>query len=139
MGKPLALIADDHGDSAVIFSEALRGAGFAVEIAYSGTEALACLADTIPDVVILDLWLPHVDGTEILERIRADERLARVHVIVVSADPILAETTLAQADRVIVKPVSFLWLRNLAVQLIGQLGPPERTAQAGESDRPRAG
>jgi CheY-like chemotaxis protein len=135
MDRPLALIADDHGDSAIIFSEALQMAGFATEIARSGTEALARLADATPDVVILDLWLPLVDGTEILERICADDRLASVHVIVVSADPILAETTLSRADRVLVKPVSFLWLRKLAVQLIDQLGLSEKAARAGAGDR----
>jgi CheY-like chemotaxis protein len=123
MTQPLALIVDDHGDSAIIFSEAMRVAGFAVEVAQAGDEALARLADTAPDVVILDLCLPRVAGTEILRRIRGDERLADTHVIVVSADPVLAGTSLAQADQVLIKPIGFSWLRDLAVELSGKLGP----------------
>ena len=119
--RPLALIVDDHGDSAVIFSEAMRMAGFAVEVIYSGDEALARLADTAPDVVILDLCLPRVAGTEILQHIRGDERLANAYVIVISADPILAGATLEQADQVLVKPIGFRWLRDLAAQLAGKL------------------
>jgi CheY-like chemotaxis protein len=125
MSHPLALIVDDHDDSAVIFSEAMRMAGFAVEAIRSGDEALARLADTTPDVVILDLCLPRIAGTEILQRIRGDERLAKAYVIVISADPILAGTTLEQADQVLVKPIGFRWLRDLAFELTSKLGAKE--------------
>ena len=118
MSTPLALIADDHGDSADIFSEALRQAGFAVEIAHSGGAALAYLSDATPHMIVLDLCLPQVDGVEILKHIRSSERLRKVYVIVISADLVLAETTLGQADRVLVKPVGFRWLRDLAIGLV---------------------
>jgi CheY-like chemotaxis protein len=117
MKQPLALIVDDHGDSATIFSEAMKVAGFAVEIAHSGDQALTQMASMVPHVVVLDLCLPRVAGTEILQHIRNDERLAKAYVIVVSADPILAEGTLEQADRVLVKPIGFRWLRDLAIEL----------------------
>ncbi|MBN1975962.1 MAG: response regulator [Anaerolineae bacterium] len=120
MSQPLAFIVDDHGDSAIIFSEAMRIAGFAIEIIQSGSEALARLEETSPDVVVLDLCLPGVAGTEILRRIRIDERLANAHVIVVSADPILAGDTLDLADQVLIKPIGFLWLRDLALKLAGK-------------------
>jgi CheY-like chemotaxis protein len=134
MDRPLALIVDDHGDSVIIFSEAMRMAGFAVEIAHSGDEALVRLADTTPDVVILDLCLPRVAGTEILQHIRSDERLANGYVIVISADPILAGTTLEGADQVLVKPIGFSWLRDLAVKLAKELSTHNRAADA-ENDR----
>lgn len=119
--RPLALIVDDHGDSAVIFSEAMKMAGFAVEVVHTGDEALVRLADTAPAVVLLDLCLPRVAGTEILRHIRGDERLVATYVIIISADPILAGTTLEQADQVLVKPIGFSWLRDLAVELAGKL------------------
>jgi CheY-like chemotaxis protein len=120
MNQPLALIVDDHGDSAIIFSEAMRIAGFAVEVAQTGDEALARLADTAPDVVVLDLCLPRVAGTEILQHIRDDGRLADAYVIVISADPVLAGTSLDQADQVLVKPIGFKWLRDLAIELLNR-------------------
>jgi CheY-like chemotaxis protein len=133
VSTPLALIADDHGDSATIFSEALRQAGFTVEVALSGGETLARLENTTPDVVVLDLCLPQVDGVEILRRMRADERLEETYVIVISADPVLAGTTLEMADRVLVKPIGFRWLRDLAARLASQL-PGEETV--GSDDEP---
>ena len=117
MSKPLAFIVDDHGDSAFIFSEAMRMAGFTIEIIQSGKDALVHLEEMSPDVVVLDLCLPGVAGTEILQRIRTDKRLANAHVIVVSADPILAGDTLKLADQVLIKPIGFIWLRDLAVKL----------------------
>ena len=120
MHQPLAFIVDDHGDSADIFSEAMRMAGFATEVILSGGEALARLEETVPDVVVLDLCLPGVAGTEILRRIRTDERLANAHVIVISADPILAGDVLNLADQVLIKPIGFIWLRDLALELAGK-------------------
>jgi CheY-like chemotaxis protein len=126
LSQPLAFIIDDHGDSATIFSEAMRMAGFAIEIIQSGIEALTRLKETSPDVVVLDLCLPGVAGTEILRRIRTEERLANVHVIVVSADPILAGDTLKLADQVLIKPIGFIWLRDLALQLAGKTQRTQR-------------
>jgi DNA-binding response OmpR family regulator len=125
MSQPLAIIIDDHGDSAVIFSEAMRMAGFATEIIQSGDEALARLKETTPDVVILDLCLPRVAGTEILRRIRTNKRLAGTYVIVISADPNLASSSLEQADQVLIKPIGFSWLRDLATALAGKLSAPD--------------
>jgi two-component system response regulator AdeR len=130
MNQPLALIVDDHGDSAIIFSEAMRIAGFAVEIAHTGDEALTRLADAAPDVVVLDLCLPRVTGTEILKHIRSDERLAHAYVIVISADPILASTSLDQADQVLVKPIGFRWLRDLAIGLSDRLNSRSKNGDA---------
>jgi CheY-like chemotaxis protein len=124
VNQPLALIVDDHGDSAVIFSEAMRIAGFAVEVIRSGDEALARLDGTPPDVIVLDMCLPRVAGTEILRRIRAEERLAHIYVIVVTADPAMAAVSTA-ADQVVVKPIGFRWLRDLAFELAGRFGAKE--------------
>jgi len=117
VSKPSAMIIDDHGDSAIIFSEAMRLAGFAIEIIVSGDEALARLEEVTPDVVVLDICLPRVAGTEILRRIRIDRRLAGAYVIVVTADPLSADTVRQLADQVLVKPIGFRWLRDLATEL----------------------
>jgi CheY-like chemotaxis protein len=117
MSNPLALIIEDHHESATIFAEALKEAGFETETIFSGDEALARLAVVTPDVVLLDLNLPRVAGTEILHQIRADPRLAKTRVIVATAFPELAEGIQDEADLVLFKPVSFSQLRNLAARL----------------------
>jgi CheY-like chemotaxis protein len=112
-----ALVVEDDPDLAEIFSEALRHALFAVETFGNGKAMLARLNDDVPDVVVLDMHLPGASGLEILARIRSDERLARTRVIASTADARLAETLEDQVDLVLVKPVSFTQLRDLAMRM----------------------
>ena len=118
MKTQFALIVEDDPDIAVFFSEALRDAGFEVDLARTGDAALVRLAASVPDVVVLDLHLPNVSGTDILRQIRADARLAGVRIIVASADSSRAEELREQADLVLVKPISFNQLRDLAARLL---------------------
>ena len=117
MSKPLALIVEDHGDAAIILANAMQEAGFRIEIVRAGDTAMARLAETTPDVIVLDLELPRVSGIDILHHIRADERLAEVCVILATAYPDLAMGLREKADLVLVKPVGFRQLRDLATRL----------------------
>ncbi|MDY6876000.1 MAG: response regulator [Chloroflexota bacterium] len=117
MNKSFALIVEDDPDAATIFSEALQAAGFETEIIRSGDTALERLAVTTPDVVVLDLRLPHVSGPDILHRIRTDSRLTKTRIIVASAHSHIAETIRQEADLVLLKPISFSQLRALAAIL----------------------
>lgn len=117
MDNPLALIIEDDEDATVIFANALQEAGFGTEIVRTGDAALTRLADTTPDVVVLDLELPRVSGLEILRQIRADARLAKTCVIVVTAYPDLAIGLEEKTDLLLIKPVSFTQLRDLATRL----------------------
>ena len=125
MSNPFGLIIEDDYDASLIFAEALQAAGFETEIIRSGDLALARLAVTTPDVVVLDLHLPYTAGTEILSRIRADGRLAETRIIVATADPRLAETLQDEADLVLIKPISFSQLRDLAARLGSVASPDE--------------
>jgi CheY-like chemotaxis protein len=64
--------------------------------------------------VILDLQLPRVPGTQILHYIRTDPRLAEIRVIVATAHPNIAAALQDRADWVLIKPVNFGQLRDLA-------------------------
>ena len=112
--KKLALIIEDDPAQQTIFSRAVEMANFNTEVIGNGGEALKRLGEVVPDLVILDLHLPTVSGDEILVSIRADERLASVPVILATADPILAETLADTSDLVLLKPISFNQLRDLA-------------------------
>jgi DNA-binding response OmpR family regulator len=116
MGKPLALVIEDEYDISIIFARALRQAGYETSIVRSGDTALAWLSAEVPDLVILDLNLPRLPGTEILKHIRGDPRLKDVHVIVATAYPRLAESLHGQVDWILIKPVNFGQLRNLAAR-----------------------
>lgn len=119
-----ALIIEDNSELAVIFSQALQAAGFATGIIRDGGQAIAWLRVTKPDVVVLDLHLPNVSGTEILRQIRADARLAGTRVIVATADSRVNEALRDQADLVLIKPVSFRQLRDLAERLVSSTEEP---------------
>ncbi len=59
-----------------------------------------------PALIILDLHLPHVSGGEILHQIRQDEKLAKAHVVVTTADSVQAAAVQDEADLVLIKPIS---------------------------------
>ncbi len=112
-----ALIIEDDFDAAAIFEAALQAAGFETEIIHDGAEAITRLKETKPAIVALDLHLPHVSGAEILHKIRSDERLTKTRVMLVTADPAMADTLQPEADLVLIKPVSYSQLRDLAKRL----------------------
>ncbi len=119
MSKPFALVIEDNKNLATAFSEAMLEAGYDVDTIHDGEEALIRLAALIllPAVIVLDLHLPGVDGAEILAQIRADERLANTRVIVSTADDRMAESLRGTADLVLIKPVGYGQLRDLAIRL----------------------
>jgi CheY-like chemotaxis protein len=118
MPKPLALIIEDHQDHTVIFDNAFAMAGFETEVVMDGVIAQERLAETVPAVVVLDIHLPRVSGEVLLQQIRSDERLAATQVIVVTADEALAESKVQGADLVLIKPISFSYLRTIAERFI---------------------
>jgi len=114
---PLALIIEDDEDLSFIFAEALRAANFEAEIIRDGRQAVERLVSVSPTVIVLDLHLPGVIGTEILNRIRSAAHLQAARVVVTTADARLAEQVEGQADFVLIKPISFSLLRDLAARL----------------------
>jgi two-component system cell cycle response regulator DivK len=117
MSDLFALVVEDHVDSAIIFSEAVRRAGFDVETIRDGKAALERLAVVEPDIVILDLNLPQVSGMDILRQIRSDPRLAKTRVVIVTAHPDMATDIQDQADLLLIKPVAFSQMRKLATDI----------------------
>ena len=114
---PLAFIIEDDEAHSKIFSEAVQQAGYEIEIIRDGKTALSRLAHTIPAVVVLDINLPYVSGVEILRHIRSNKRLAKIRVIIASADERIAATLHNDADLVLIKPISYLQLRDLSGRL----------------------
>jgi two-component system cell cycle response regulator DivK len=115
--KDFALIIEDDEDLSTIFSEALNAAGFETEIVRDGTQAKARIAALAPDVIILDMHLPHVSGAELMKQIRADARLATTRVVVATADARMGEAMSDASDFVLIKPISFTQLRDLTTRL----------------------
>lgn len=77
-------IVEDNADNRLLLQAILDGLYDLVEYE-NGTDALAGLASVLPDLVLLDISLPGMDGNEILARIRADEALRKLPVIALTA------------------------------------------------------
>lgn len=78
------LVVDDDAHARSTITRILRDAGYAVREASDGTVALRSVADERPDVILLDLVLPGMDGWEIVRRLKAEEKTADIPVIGVS-------------------------------------------------------
>jgi DNA-binding response OmpR family regulator len=117
MDQPLAVIIEDDAVIADIFATAMTKAGYATELISDGQVALERIRSLTPDLVLLDLHLPGVPGARVLQAIRADERLKNTRVIITSADATLTQFLREEADLVLVKPIGFNQLRELALRL----------------------
>lgn len=82
---PLVLIVDDNDRNRKLARDVLRAAGFGTLEAASGAEGIALAAGELPDVVLLDLGLPDMDGTDVLRELRDRARTARLPVVALSA------------------------------------------------------
>src|SRR5688500_9988292 len=79
------LVVDDADDSREAVARYLTKAGYGVRSARSGREALIAVATTVPDVIILDVRMPEMDGIEFLQVIRSYLRWSTVPVILLTA------------------------------------------------------
>ena len=112
--KPLAYIVEDNKDTVTIFRGALELAGYDVEVAYDGAVAQKHLDEIVPDLIVLDLHIPNVSGDIVLQQIRADERLKETRVFLATADANMAAQLRDQAELVLLKPIGFSQLKDLA-------------------------
>lgn len=85
-------------------AEMLELLGFASELISDGLQSIQRLSEVAPQLVLLDVHMPGCNGVDILARIRADERLRGIKVIMTTADKYLDLAHLSQADAVLYKP-----------------------------------
>ena len=117
MTKPLSLVVEDDADLSEIFREALSAAGFSTEVIRDGQIARDRLLEIVPAVVILDLHLPTVSGETLLHQIRGTPQLNNTRIVLTTADALAADFLRDSADFVMVKPISYVQLRDLAKRL----------------------
>jgi DNA-binding response OmpR family regulator len=106
---PLVLVADDDPDILQLVSLHLRKAGYAVVTATDGRQALDTVRERRPDLAIVDVRMPEIDGLELIRQIRADQRTSRMLLIALSArvrEANIAEGFEAGADEYMEKPFS---------------------------------
>jgi len=117
MTTALAFIIEDDPKLGAIYDTVVRQAGYDTELIQTGDVAAARLAVASPDLILLDIHLPYVSGLDILKQVRASPRLARVRVIILTAEIYIAKSLEEQAEHVIVKSLGVSRLRALVAQL----------------------
>ncbi len=83
-GNTVALVVDDDPGMRELCREFLQRDGFQVETAANGREALAALPEVKPDVVLLDVVMPGMDGYEVCRRIRRDPKVSRLPILILT-------------------------------------------------------
>ncbi len=82
---PLVLVADDDLNAAILLRHVLERDGYAVEIVRDGLAALEKARDLQPDLILLDVQMPHMNGFEVTTHLREDAKTARIPVVFVTA------------------------------------------------------
>ncbi len=126
MEKPFALIIEDDRDIVALFRHVMDLAGYRTEIILHGKVAVDHLAQSTPDIVLLDLNLPGMSGSEILTFMHADERLKNVPVVVITAHAHLVESLPVQPELTLIKPVNIEQMSTL----IQRICPTEKSMES---------
>jgi two-component system cell cycle response regulator DivK len=132
MTRPLVLIADDYADACEMYAEFLRARGFGVVTAADGVEAVESARAHRPDVILLDLRMPRMSGSEALAALKADPAFVGVPIVALTAHAMREERESALAagfDAFISKPIV---PSDLARQVLAILGPGNLPAHDSE-------
>jgi DNA-binding NtrC family response regulator len=85
-GRRKVLIVDDDRDIVTIVSTILSGRGWDIKAAYNGREALEAVTSCKPDIILLDIMMPEMNGIEVLKRIKKIDAEARIIMITAFGD-----------------------------------------------------
>jgi two-component system CheB/CheR fusion protein len=124
------LVVDDNRDAADSLALLLRLGGHTVQVAYDGCTALQAAKGAPPEVVLLDIGLPGMDGYEVARRLRAQEATRGVVLIAISGygqEDDRSRSRAAGFDHHLVKPVEPLEVEALLAQWAGSITRSELT------------
>jgi diguanylate cyclase (GGDEF)-like protein len=107
VGREVVLVADDDEDIVRFVEVNLRLEGFEVITAPDGERALQMASESLPDLILLDVMMPQLDGFEVCQRLRDDARTKNISIIMLTAKSLSADKVVgltAGADDYIIKP-----------------------------------
>ncbi|MBI4561925.1 MAG: response regulator [Candidatus Rokubacteria bacterium] len=125
MEKARILVVDDEAHVRELLKDFLERKGYAVSTAPDGAEALSAVQEQKPQLVLLDVRMPGMDGLETLRRIRAVDRTVGVIMLTALHDEDIAKEAMRrEAYDYVTKPVS---LRYLELAVLTRLAQAERS------------
>jgi CheY-like chemotaxis protein len=83
--KPLIMVADDEEDIKAVLEMFLEVAGYDVITAYDGLDAIEKIHESKPDLVLMDIMMPLIDGIEVVRQMKADDSIKHIPVIMLTA------------------------------------------------------
>jgi len=113
--KPLILVVDDFEDGREMYASYLRVLGYRVDEAANGREALEKAFELRPDIILMDLSLPILDGWQATRELKSDERTAKIPIVALTGHALEAHSRSAKeagCDAFIVKPCMPMDLLN---------------------------
>lgn len=122
--RPQILVIDDDKDIRVVITEILDHSGYEVFTAASGPQGLDLAAHMVPDLIILDMMMPGMDGWTVLTKLQHKPALADIPVIILSAASGLDMAMSLGAAAVIFKPVD---ANQLTAEIASQIAPLPKT------------
>ena len=115
------LIADDENSLRFLLRKTLEGNGLSVLEAKNGKEALALAEKQLPDLIILDVVMPDLYGSEVCEQLRKQSKTARIPIMILTGNTNLYDQEQAKesgADYYMTKPFSPLQLKSLVHKIL---------------------
>ena len=123
--SPLILLAEDNESNILTLSAHLQASGYRLIVARDGSEAIQRAREMSPDLILMDIQMPGMDGLEAIQRLRNDTKLATIPIIALTALAMLGDRERclkAGADEYLSKPVS---RTHLIDTIIAQLRPAQ--------------
>jgi CheY-like chemotaxis protein len=127
MNAPLILIVDDNADNASLARDYLASKHYRTAIASDGLSAMKLIGELRPDLVLMDIQMPGIDGIEAIRRIRASPSLQAMPVIALTALAMTGDRERcleAGADEYVSKPVSMRALAEIIARHLARRAEP---------------
>jgi CheY-like chemotaxis protein len=127
---PTVLVVEDYAPLQMLYHRALSGVGYTVVLAASCREAIECLHELKPDVVLLDMSLPDGDGLSVIQSLAPSARMRSTQFVVVTGhDQYQQLAEVHGIEYFLYKPVSVPMLLTLVDRLTcgGQITPPPQS------------
>ncbi|NJM28433.1 MAG: response regulator [Pseudanabaena sp. RU_4_16] len=113
--SPIVLVVEDAPDNLALIVQIFDGSGYIIQAVHDGIAAMTWLEQNLPDLILLDLSIPAMDGWEVARRVKADRRTADIPIVAITANAMLGDKEAAIAagcNDYLPKPLDIEQLEN---------------------------
>ena len=121
------LVVDDEAHIVMILKDSLEFSGFQISTAFNGEEALEAVDKDRPDLIVLDIGMPKMDGWEVCRRLKSNDATRGIPIIILTAYAQMSDQKKGAAlgaERFVTKPCDLTYLIEEINALLAQKAPP---------------